>query len=119
MPCAFIYFIFLIINFPPILTHQFFGLILLAEVSEDKAAIQKQLDNRLASLTTQQATPQAVARKETGRGAASRASYGLISILLVGLLAFIIGQLSQSAMPELVEKAQELFNTLLAKFKTK
>lgn len=74
----------------------------LTGVSEDKAAIQEQLDNRLRSLTAQQAAPQAVARKESGR-TASRASYGLISILLVGLIAFIIGQLSQSAMPELIQ----------------
>ena len=83
-------------------------------MSEDKVAIQEQMDSRLRSLTQQQAFPQATATK-SGSGI----SYGLISLILVALLAFAIGQFSQNAMPELVEKVTAQFNELKAKYLTK
>lgn len=79
-------------------------------MSEEKAAIQEQLDSRLRSLSKQQAAPASgrAVKQAGGRGA----GYGLIAIVLVALLAFIIGQFTQNAMPELVEK----FNELKAKY---
>lgn len=76
-------------------------------MSEEKAAIQEQLDSRLRSLSKQQAAPAAgTTVKQAGAGRSP--GYGLIAIILVALLAFIIGQFTQNAMPELIEKFHEL-----------
>lgn len=77
-------------------------------MSEDKASIQEQLDSRLRSLSKQQpaaATSQLVRK---GPSAGALRGYGLISILLVALLAFVIGQLSQNTLPDLLQKVQAL-----------
>lgn len=82
-------------------------------MTEDKAAIQQQLDSRLRSLSRQQKAPQgAVATKQASRGM----NYSLISLLLVAILAFVIGQLSQNALPELIAQITEKFHTLNAKY---
>ncbi len=82
-------------------------------MTEDKAAIQQQLDSRLRNLSRQQKAPQgAVATKQAGGGL----NYGLISLLLVAILAFVIGQVSQNALPDLIAQLTQKFNMLKAKY---
>jgi hypothetical protein len=83
-------------------------------VTEDKAAIQQQLDSRLRNLSRQQKAPQgtAVATKQAGSGM----NYGLISLLLVAIFAFVIGQFSQNALPDLIAQISEKFHVLKAKY---
>ena len=72
-------------------------------MTDDKSSIKEQLNKRLESLSHP-----AAKRGSAKQAQVSRAGYSLFVVLFVALLAFFIGQMSQSIMPELVERGQEL-----------
>jgi len=74
-------------------------------VSEDKAA---QVDSRLRSLNAPTSSAVQAQRTATQPASRPRSGYGLLSLFLVAILAFIIGHLTQSAMPELVQTFHHL-----------
>lgn len=74
-------------------------------MDKDKAA---QVNSRINSLmqSTQPTTPKPSAAVR--QSSAPRPGFGLISLLLVALLAFVIGHYSQTALPELSQLMPQL-----------
>ena len=69
------------------------------------SAVQAQLNSRLQSLGAQQPTQRSATKMAT---AGPARGYGLFSLLLVAILAFLIGHYSQHAMPEIMEFVNQM-----------
>lgn len=74
---------------------------------------QMQVDRRLGSL--EQPRPVAKRARQGGVTTPSRAGYGLITVILVALLAFIIGQISQGYFSQQLGKSDGLLFEIGAK----